>query len=113
MIAKENEHPTVVRTERGLSVSGTRITLYEVMDYMGSGWPLPLIRDRLQLTERQMAGVTQYIEQHRAEVEEEYRNVLRIAEENRHFWEEYQRERRRSSTRRVQSRSCARATEVR
>lgn len=25
--------PTVVRTERGLSVAGTRITLYAIMDY--------------------------------------------------------------------------------
>ena len=29
--------PTVVRTERGLTIAGTRITLYDVMDYVTAG----------------------------------------------------------------------------
>jgi hypothetical protein len=28
------QQPVVVRTERGLSISGTRTTLYQVMDYI-------------------------------------------------------------------------------
>jgi len=35
---------TVVRTERGLSIAGTRITLYDVMDYITAGWPPRLIQ---------------------------------------------------------------------
>ena len=31
---------TVVRTSRGLSIAGTRITLYDVMDYLTAGWPV-------------------------------------------------------------------------
>ena len=31
--------PRVVRTERGLSIAGTRITLYDVMDYLKADWP--------------------------------------------------------------------------
>ena len=31
--------PTVVRTERGLSIAGTRITLYQIMDYLKAQQP--------------------------------------------------------------------------
>ena len=30
-----NNQPTIILTERGLTISGTRITLYDVMDYGG------------------------------------------------------------------------------
>ncbi len=85
--------PTVVRTERGLTIAGTRITLYDVMDYMVDGWPPKLIRDRLELTDRQITDVMAYIGEHRAEVEAEYQTVLRDAEEIRQYWEERNRER--------------------
>jgi hypothetical protein len=49
--------PTVVRTDRGLSIAGTRITLYHVMDYVTAGWPPHLIRDWLNLTEQQIQDV--------------------------------------------------------
>jgi uncharacterized protein (DUF433 family) len=84
---------TVVRTERGLTIAGTRITLYDVMDYLTAGWPPKLIRDRLELTDRQIADVMAYIEAHRAEVEAEYQTVLQNAEEIRQYWEERNRER--------------------
>ena len=84
---------TVVRTSRGLSVAGTRITLYSIMDYVTAGWPSNLIRDRFNLTDQQIADVMTYIAEHRAEVEEEYRQVLQQAEENRRYWEERNRER--------------------
>jgi uncharacterized protein (DUF433 family) len=84
---------TVVRTERGLTIAGTRITLYDVMDYVIAGWPPKLIRDRLELTDRQISDVTAYIADHRAEVEAEYQTVLQDAEEIRHYWEERNRER--------------------
>ncbi|PKO23519.1 MAG: DUF433 domain-containing protein [Chloroflexi bacterium HGW-Chloroflexi-1] len=93
MIMNASGSPTVVRTERGLTIAGTRITLYDVMDYVVDGWPPKLIRDRLELSERQIADVMAYIEAHRAEVEAEYRAVLQDAEENRQYWEERNRER--------------------
>ena len=84
---------TVVRTERGLTIAGTRITLYDVMDYVTAGWPPKLIRDRLELTERQITEVMAYIKAHRSEVYAEYQIVLREEEENRRYWEERNRER--------------------
>ena len=84
---------TVVRTSRGLSIVGTRITLYSVMDYVKAGWPPSLIRDRLNLTDQQVADVIDYIEAHREQVETEYQMVLQQAEKNRRYWEERNRER--------------------
>lgn len=85
--------PTVVRTSRGLSIAGTRITLYSIMDYLKATWPPKLIRDRLNLTDKQMTDVIDYIEAHREEVEAEYHIVLQQAEKNRQYWEEKNRER--------------------
>ncbi len=49
-----SNHTTVVRTSRGLSIAGTRITLYSILDYVHAGWPPKLIRDRLNLTDQQI-----------------------------------------------------------
>lgn len=88
-----NHHPIVVRTDRGLSIAGTRKTLYQVMDYVTADWPPKLIRDWMDLTDEEIQGVMAYIEEHRAEVEAEYQQVLRDAEEERRYWEERNRER--------------------
>jgi uncharacterized protein (DUF433 family) len=85
--------PTVVRTSRGLSISGTRITLYSLMDYLQAGWPPHLIRDEFSLTDQQISEVMDYIEKHRDEVEQEYQEVLRQAEENQQYWEARNKER--------------------
>ena len=73
--------PTVIRTSRGLSIAGRRLTLYSIMDYLQAGWPPTLIRDEFNLTDKQMADVITYIELHRDEVEQEYQAVLQHAEE--------------------------------
>jgi uncharacterized protein (DUF433 family) len=85
--------PTVVRTSRGLSIAGTRITLYDIMDYVQAGWPPKLIRDRLNLTEEQVTDALAYLEEHRAAVEAEYQQVVKQAEQDRRYWEEHNRER--------------------
>lgn len=79
--------PTVVRTDRGLSIAGTRITLYDVMDYVTANWPADLIRDWFNLTDQQIADVMAYIEKNRPEVESEYQLVLDQAEQARRYWE--------------------------
>ncbi|MBE2199025.1 MAG: DUF433 domain-containing protein [Anaerolinea sp.] len=85
--------PTVIiRTGRGLTVAGTRITLYSIMDYIKADWPPKLIKDLFDLTEQQLSGVLAYIEANKDDVEAEYRIVLQQAEENRRYWTEYNRE---------------------
>jgi uncharacterized protein (DUF433 family) len=85
--------PTVLRTSRGLSIAGTRITIYAVMDYVTAGYSPNVIQEAFKLTGQQIADVMAYIKKHRAEVEAEYRQVLQEAEENRRYWEERNRER--------------------
>ncbi len=79
--------PTVTRTSRRLSITGTRIMLYSIVDYLRAGWPPHLIRDEFNLTDSQVSDVMEYIETHRDEVEREYQTVLQQAEENRQYWE--------------------------
>lgn len=93
MISSLEHRPTIIRTERGLTVSGTRITLYQIMDYVHANYPRHLIRHQFYLTDEQFDGAMSYIDTHYEEVESEYQTVLQQAEEIRHYWEERNKER--------------------
>jgi uncharacterized protein (DUF433 family) len=93
MTEKTDSNTTIVRTDRGLSIAGTRITLYNIMDCLKAGWPSKLIRDRLDLTDKQISDALEYIGIHRDEIEAEYQSLLKQAEEIRQYWENYNRER--------------------
>jgi uncharacterized protein (DUF433 family) len=83
---------SIIRTGRGLTIAGTRITLYTIMDHLKADWPPHLIRDWFNLTDEQMADVLDYIEDHHEEVEAEYQQVIQEAEETERYWREYNRE---------------------
>jgi len=87
-----NGQSAIIRTERGLTIAGTRITLYDVMDYVTAQYPSKFIRSLFDLTEDQINAALSYIEANRAEVEAEYQLVLKQAEENRQYWEDHNRE---------------------
>jgi uncharacterized protein (DUF433 family) len=87
MDTKTLSSTTIIRTERGLTISGTRITLYDVMDYV-SQYPTKFITSLLNLTDEQINTATSYIAENRSEVEEEYQIVLKQAEENQQYWTE-------------------------
>lgn len=88
-----NERPTIIRTERGLTIAGTRITLYDIMDHLKAGWTPKQIQNWLPLTEEQLNVALSYIDTHHQEVEAEYQTVLQIASENQKYWEEKNRDR--------------------
>jgi uncharacterized protein (DUF433 family) len=92
MTPTSNGQSGVIRTERGLTIAGTRITLYDVMDYVTAEYPPKFIRNMLNLTDEQVNAALSYIEANRAEVEAEYQIVLQEAEEIRQYWEERNRE---------------------
>jgi hypothetical protein len=83
----------ISRTERGLSIAGTRITLYDVLSYLKADWPPGLIKNWLNLDETQIEAALSYIDEHRAEIEVEYQQVLRDASSSREYWETRNRER--------------------
>ena len=82
----------VIRTGRGLTIAGTRITLYTIMDHLKDEWPPHLIRDWFNLTDEQIQGVLAYIDAHQEQVETEYQQVLKEAAETEKYWREYNRE---------------------
>jgi uncharacterized protein (DUF433 family) len=84
----------VTRTERGLSITGTRITLYDLMDYINAGYPVKLIRNYFfYITDQQFNAAIAYIENHHEQVEAEYQQILQESVVNRHYWEEINKER--------------------
>ena len=87
------EPAIIIRTERGLAIAGTRITLYDVMDYVTENYPPKFIRAMLGLTDEQVAAALFYIETHRAEVETEYQFILKETEELQQYYEEENRDR--------------------
>ena len=93
MSSASNEQSSIIRTERGLTITGTRITLYDVMDYLKAQYPPKLIREKLGLNNEQICSALAYIETHRTEVEAEYQECLQTAAEIRQYWEERNRER--------------------
>ncbi len=83
MIASPTRTSQIIRTERGLSIDGTRLTLYNVMDFVKADYPPHLIQDRLLLSDEQLEVALRYIDEHREEVEAEYAQILREAEADR------------------------------
>jgi hypothetical protein len=81
------------RPDLGLAVSSTRITLYDILDYLHGDWPAHLIRDWLDITDDPLRVALDYLAAHHDEVEAESRQVLAVAEESRQYWEERNRER--------------------
>lgn len=85
--------PTIIRrSDMGLAIAGTRITLYTIIEYLREGWSQQETGDWLNLTAEQMQAALAYIETHRAEVESEYNEVVQEADERRRFWETQLRE---------------------
>ena len=65
---------------RGPEIEGTRITVYDVMDYYLDGWPAGRIANWLAQTMPDIQAAIDYIEAHRPEVEAEYRKIVERAE---------------------------------
>jgi uncharacterized protein (DUF433 family) len=92
MTFASNGQAPIIRTERGLTIAGTRITLYDVMDYVTAQYPPKFIQGLFDLTEEQISAALVYIETNRSEVEAEYQQVLKESEELRQYYEEQNRE---------------------
>jgi uncharacterized protein (DUF433 family) len=60
MTPASNGQPGIIRTERGLTIAGTRITLYDVMDYVTAEYPPKFIRGMLNLTDEQVNAALSY-----------------------------------------------------
>ena len=93
MTPASNGQAVIIRTERGLTIAGTRLTIYDVMDFLKAQYPPKLIRDKFNLTDNQINAALAYIEANPAQIETEYQQVLQTREEIRQYWEKRNRER--------------------
>ncbi|ELS02882.1 hypothetical protein Xen7305DRAFT_00026000 [Xenococcus sp. PCC 7305] len=76
----------IILTERGLTISGTRITLYDVIDLLKAEYPKKLVRDKFNLTDEQIEAALSYIEDHKTQIEKEYQEVLQTRKEIYQYW---------------------------
>lgn len=88
----EKDRQTVLRTERGLTIRGTRLTLYLLLDCIKGGWTADQIKECYSLSDEEYGEIAAYISEHNAEVESEYQRVLEQAEDVRVYWTERNRE---------------------
>ncbi len=93
MASKPTKKLAISRTERGLTIAGTRITLYQIMDYIHANYPRHLIRHQFYITDEQFNAAMSYINHHYEDVEREYEKVLQQAEETRQYWEKRNKDR--------------------
>ncbi len=88
-----DESGSIVRTEQGLTIADTRITIYDIMDHLAAGWTPKLILNWLPLTEQQLEEALSYIDANRVAVETEYQEILQTNREIREYWDDRNRER--------------------
>ena len=68
--------PKIHDRGRGPEIEGTRITVYDVMDYYREGWPATRIAVHLGLGTPDIQAAIEYIDAHRAEVETDYSRMV-------------------------------------
>lgn len=67
---------TIINRGRGPEISGTRITVYRIMDFVRDNSPRERTASELRLSLEQVETALSYIAEHRAEVEAEYEAIL-------------------------------------
>ena len=73
----------IVKTGRGPEIAGTRITVYDVIEYYKAGRHRDMIATILSLSSQQVEAAIRYIEEHRDEVMASYeKNMERIRRGN-------------------------------
>jgi uncharacterized protein (DUF433 family) len=66
----------IINRGRGPEIAGTRITVYDVMDYYKHGWHRDEIAALFQLSSSDIQAAIDYIEAHKEDVQAEYQKIL-------------------------------------
>ncbi len=66
----------IIDRGRGPEIAGTRITVYDVMDYYKHGWHRDQIAVLFRLSSRDIQAAIDYIETHKEEVLIDYQKIL-------------------------------------
>ena len=93
MVVTFRDTVEIVRTERGLTISGSRTSIYDIIDFLKADYPPTLIRDTFNLTDAQIRAALSYIEEHQIEIEAEHQEILQTRKDIYQYWEERNRDR--------------------
>lgn len=74
----------IVDRGRGPAIPGTRITVYDVLDYYKHGWDATRIASLFRLSTSEVQAAIEYIQRHKEEVLADYERIA-----NRHRTYEY------------------------
>jgi uncharacterized protein (DUF433 family) len=66
----------IINRGRGPEIAGTRITVYDVLDYRQEGWHRDRIAGFFRLSSEQIQAAFDYIDQHTEEVLASYQKIL-------------------------------------
>jgi uncharacterized protein (DUF433 family) len=67
--------PAIINRGRGPEIKGTRITVYDILDYSGLGWGAARIAAFFRLSSDQVIAASEYIKAHDALVQKEYKEI--------------------------------------
>lgn len=70
------QQPAIIDRGRGPEIAGTRITVYNVLDYVEEGWHHTQIALFFRISSRQVLAAIDYIDRHREQVMADYREML-------------------------------------
>lgn len=66
----------IIDRGRGPEIAGTRITVYDVLDYLQAGWRCEHIAGLFRLPPDEIQAAIQYIDDHKDEVMAMYQKIL-------------------------------------
>ena len=66
----------IIDRGRGPVIAGTRITVYDIVDYLDEGWHPTAIATIFRISSREVGAALRYIEEHEEEVRAEYQRIL-------------------------------------
>src|SRR5881296_1365392 len=67
---------TIINRGRGPEIAGTRITVFDVMDYLKHKWHRDRIAALFRLSSRDVQAAIDYIAAHHDDVEADYQRIL-------------------------------------
>ena len=66
----------IIDRGRGPEIAGTRITVYDIVDYLDEGWHPTAIAAFFRISSREVEAAIRYIQEHQEDVRSEYQRIL-------------------------------------
>ncbi len=70
------KEPKIIDIGRGPQIEGSRITVFDILDYVNADWHPTQIALLFRISSRQVEAAVQYIAEHKDEVMDQYNRIL-------------------------------------